>query len=179
MSETADLSSDNERNPPRYPPSSRATSSAYSITAGSPDVIIILDSDDDEDETRKNLLVNPSVGKGEQKKAEETPRAIKRKIFFSFLGHTLSLQSNYHRFTLNLARDSICVWFMENFERKSQDTHRHFAEALRSNQTHLKAHRRLNIDYHLTPINVDGSPQQLSHACRPFGAGQPSTEAKW
>lgn len=127
MSETADLSSDNEMNPPRYPSSSRATSSAYSITADSPDVIIISDSDDDEDKMRQNSPVNQScVVKGEPRKLEEIAQAIKREILFFFPGHTLSLRFNYHRFTLNLARDSISVRFLsgykgqqENFERKS------------------------------------------------------------
>ena len=84
MSETADLSSDNERNPPRYPPSSRATSSVYSINASSYDVIVITDTDDDE-EIRQNLMVNRVV-KEEQKRPEEAPRAIKREpeIFFAF-----------------------------------------------------------------------------------------------
>ena len=81
MSETADLSSDNERNL-HYPPSSRATSSMsrYSITASSPDVIVISDSDDNED---KNSVINYVI-KGELK-PEEIPRAsIKRDILLFF-----------------------------------------------------------------------------------------------
>lgn len=111
MSETEDLSSDNERNPPRYPPSSRATSSVYSITASSPDVIVILDSDDDENEMHQNSVVN-CVVKGEWKKSEEIPRAIKREILSFFLGPIHRLRSNYHRFTLNLTRNSIYVSFL-------------------------------------------------------------------
>ena len=80
MSETADLSSDYERNPlPR--PSSWATSSAYSISDSYPDVIIISDSDDDEDEIHANLVVNRAVKR--ERKPEEIPQAIKREIFFS------------------------------------------------------------------------------------------------
>ena len=82
MSETADLSSDNERNL-HYSPSSWATSSMswYSITASSPDVIVISDSDNNED---KNLVINHVV-KGEPK-PEEIPRAsIKHDILlFSY-----------------------------------------------------------------------------------------------
>ena len=84
MSETADLSSDNERNPPPRP-SSRATSSAYSISDSYPEVIIISDSDDDEDEIHANLVVNRAV-KRERKPElpEEIPQAIKREIIFLF-----------------------------------------------------------------------------------------------
>ena len=80
MSETADLSSDNERNP-RYPPSSRATSSVYSISAETPwpDVIIISDSEEEE-EIRQGSINH--VVKEEQKRAEETFQAIKREFFF-------------------------------------------------------------------------------------------------
>ena len=83
MSETADLSSDNERNPPPPCPLSRATSSAYSISDGYPEVIIISDSDDDEDEMHANLEVNRAV-KREWKPElqEEIPQAIKRDFFF-------------------------------------------------------------------------------------------------
>ncbi|EDR02648.1 uncharacterized protein LACBIDRAFT_332144 [Laccaria bicolor S238N-H82] len=85
MSETADLSSDNERILPHYPPSSRATSSVYSITASSPDVIVISDSDDDEGEMCQNSLVVAShIVKREQKEREEIPQAIKRE-FLSFI----------------------------------------------------------------------------------------------
>ena len=80
MSETADLSSDNERNLPR--PSSRATSSAYSITESSPDVIIISDSDDDEDKIHQNSVVNRIVKI--ERKPEEIRQAIKREISFFF-----------------------------------------------------------------------------------------------
>lgn len=110
MSEAEDLSSDNERNPPRYP-SSRPTLSAsrYSITASSPNVIII---SDDEDEMPQNPVINRVVKK-EQKLKEIPCRAIKREILFFFLGHsTLDILSNYDRFTLNLTRDSISVWFL-------------------------------------------------------------------
>lgn len=81
MSETADLSSDNERNP-RYPPSSRATSSVYSISAETPwpDVIIISDSEEEEEEIRQGSINH--VVKEEQKRAEETFQAIKREFFF-------------------------------------------------------------------------------------------------
>ena len=89
MSETADMSSDNEKNPPPYP-SSRATSSVYSITASYPDVIVISDSDD-EDEMHQNSVVTNRVVKGEvgeQSIPEEIPRAIKREILFFLLGNT-------------------------------------------------------------------------------------------
>ena len=81
MSETADLSSDNERNP-RYPPSSRATSSVYSISAETPwpDVIIISDSEEEKEEIRQGSINH--VVKEEQKRAEETFQAIKREFFF-------------------------------------------------------------------------------------------------
>ena len=90
MSETADLSSDNERNPPPRP-SSRAMSSTYSISDSYPDVIIISDSDDDEDEIHANLVVNRAL-KRERKPElpEEIPQAIKREIFSFFF---LCLQS--------------------------------------------------------------------------------------
>lgn len=165
MSETADLSLDSESlwNLPRYPTSSQATSSAshYSITASSPsNVIEILDSDYDEDGMHQNSVVNHIV-KVEQK-LEEIPRAIKHEILFFFLSHTLVLWSNYHRFMLNLTRDSIYVWFLswyqEIFERKIQDTHRSFVKAFWSNQTHLKTHCQLHINHHLTPINMDSFP---------------------
>ena len=107
MSETVDLNSDNERNPPRYPPSSRATSSVYSLAASSPDVIVISDSDDDEDEMHQNSPVDRShVVKREHKETEEIPQAIKREFFFFFVGLPC-LWSKHHRFTLILARDSI------------------------------------------------------------------------
>lgn len=81
MSETADLSSDNERNP-RYPPSSRATSSVYSISAETPwpDVIIISEEEEEEEEIRQGSINH--VVKEEQKRAEETFQAIKREFFF-------------------------------------------------------------------------------------------------
>lgn len=147
MSETADLSLDSESlwNLPHYPTSSWATSSAshYSITASSPsNVIDILDSDYDEDGMCQNSVVNHIV-KVEQK-LEEIPQAIKHKILFFFLSHTLVLWSNYHRFMLNLTRDSIYVWFLswyqEIFKRKIQATHRPFVKAFWFNQTHLKTH---------------------------------------
>lgn len=81
MSETADLSSDNERNP-RYPPSSRATSSACSIVASSPEVIVILDSDDDDNENHQNLVVRHAVKKEPKEREEIAARAIKREVFF-------------------------------------------------------------------------------------------------
>jgi len=82
MSETADLSSDNERNP-HYPPSSRATSSAYSIAASlSPEVIVILDSDDDEYEKRPELVVSHAVKKELKERKEITTRAIKHEVLF-------------------------------------------------------------------------------------------------
>ena len=82
MSETADLSSDNERNP-RYPPSSRATSSVYSISAETPwpDVIIISEEEEEEEEEIRQGSINHVV-KEEQKRAEETFQAIKREFFF-------------------------------------------------------------------------------------------------
>jgi len=83
MSKTADLSSDNERNS-RYPPSSWATSSAYSVAASSPEVIVILDSDDDEYEKCLELVVSCAV-KREPKKREEittNTRAIKCEVLF-------------------------------------------------------------------------------------------------
>ena len=81
MSETADLSSDNERNP-RYPPSSRATSSVYSISAETPwpDVIIISEEEEEEEEICQGSINH--VVKEEQKRAEETFQAIKREFFF-------------------------------------------------------------------------------------------------
>ena len=132
MSETADLISDNERNLPRYPPSSRAasswaTSSAYSMTArsSSPDVIIISDSDDDEDKTRptrrtRNSVVQVShVVKEEQKRTEEIFRAVKHEPEISSI---LGLRSNQleHRFALNITRDSISVTILLLTR---QDTH--------------------------------------------------------
>ncbi len=81
MSETGGLSSDNERNL-HYPPSSRATSSVHSTTASSPDVIVISDSDDSEDETRWQNLANHVIK--EEPKKEEIPRAVKRETLFFF-----------------------------------------------------------------------------------------------
>ena len=107
MSETVDLNSDNESNPPRYPPSSRATSSVYSLAVSSPDVIVISDSDDDENEMHQNSLVDLShVVKREHEEPEEIPQAIKREFLFFFVGLPC-LWSTHHRFTLILARDSI------------------------------------------------------------------------
>jgi hypothetical protein len=84
MSETADFSSDNERNPwyPSESSRSRATSSVYSISASSPDVIVILDSDDDEEDEK---LVNCIVKLEKKPKLEDLPRAIKREdLLFKF-----------------------------------------------------------------------------------------------
>jgi len=108
MSETADLSSDNERNP-RYPPSSRATSSAYSIVASSPEVIIILDSDDDEDDKRQKFVVSRAVKREPKEREEIAIKAIKREILFEVLTLFLQFTVNDHRFTFNLTRDSISV----------------------------------------------------------------------
>jgi hypothetical protein len=85
MSETADFSSDYERNP-CYPETSRsrATSSVYSISASSPDVIVILDSDD-EDEKLQNSVVNCIVKVEQKPKLEDLPRAIKREDLLFFL----------------------------------------------------------------------------------------------
>jgi hypothetical protein len=112
MSETADLSvsSDNERNPP----SSRATSSMsrYSITQAasseSPDVIVILDSDD-EDKMYQNSPVVNHVVKGEPK-SEEIPQAIKRDFFLS---HTL--RAVYSLITTGSRSISPDIQFLPNF----------------------------------------------------------------
>ena len=107
MSETVDLNSDNERNPPCYPPSSCATLSVYSIAASSPDVILISDLDDDEDEMHQNSLVDLShVVKREHEEPEKIRQAIKHEFLFFFVDLPC-LWSTYHRSTLILTRDSI------------------------------------------------------------------------
>jgi len=112
MSETVDLSSDNERNP-RYPPSSRATSSAYSIVASSPEVIVILDSDDDEDENCWEKLTISRALKGEPKERDEI--AIKREVL-TFLLFTL-FPYNTHRITFHLTRYPVPVRFLSRYQK--------------------------------------------------------------
>jgi hypothetical protein len=89
MSETADFSSDIEWNQ-HYPSESslarsRKTSSVYSIPESSPKVIVILDSDDEEDENPKNLVVNFVVKVEQKPKLEDLPQAIKREDLLFFL----------------------------------------------------------------------------------------------
>jgi hypothetical protein len=177
MSETVDLSSDNERNPPR--PSSRATSSAYSITESYPDVIIISDSDDDEDEIYQNSVVNRVIKR--EQKLEEIPQAIKREILFFFpLVYGLLLV-----ITTGSRSISPDIQFPSNSSAGITKVNRKISKGKARSSGPMKLTSKLTVDSISTitslpwsPINLDGSPGQLSHDCRPFCTGQPSAEAK-
>ena len=131
MSETADLSSDNAKITSYYPPSSRATSSAYSMATSSDDVIVISDaysmaassdeviviSDSDDDETRKHQQPVVKGGlKGELKEPKGMSWAIKREIFNTpLLCCSLGSQFYDYRFTFDLSRNSRFVWVLQHY----------------------------------------------------------------
>ena len=131
MSETADLSSDNVKNTFYYPPSSQATSSAYSMATSSDDVIVISDaysmaassddviviSDSDDNETRKHQQPVVKGGlNGELKEPKGMSWAIQHEIFNTpLLCCSLGSQFYDYRFMFNLSRNFRFVWVLQHY----------------------------------------------------------------